>query len=308
MKRILFTLMMIAALAMVANTAKALNDKEVYAGGTYSYQLNGIVVNTTGTATIVYTNNGTSTGNVTVSNLSGGFGGTAPAAITAATGASTFDLTFAALVAQGAGTLQVTITDGAAANACANFIEFGITVLPPPTYQLALTVLTTGYEVCQARTGVAENAPDALGTNIAGEVNTLSFTVTPTIAGIITDSSYTYNYTLSISDLNAALNSYDIASTDVSITNLATIGAGEKYAHTQTIVPTSLTGDVFTVTFNTTTGIAVQDIVAAITTGATFSELTVTGGVVVQATIPGTNLGTETVKVGAVPTIGSFGL
>lgn len=302
MKRILFTLMMIAALAMVANTAKALNDKEVYAGGTYSYQLNGIVVNTTGTATIVYTDFDTNTGNATPSNFGGGFS----AGIVAATAAtSTFDLTFDAGVAEGAGTLRVTITDGAGANACSNFIEFGITVLSPPTYQLALTVDVSSYDDCQARTGVAENAPNALGTNIAGEVNTLSFTVTPTIAGIITDSSYTYNYTLSVSDLTSILNSYDITGTGVTVTSEAAIGGGEKYAHTTTDVPTSLTGDVFTVTFNTTTGIAVQDIVAAITTGAGVSELTVLGGVVVQATI--TAPATQTVKVGAVPTIGSFG-
>jgi hypothetical protein len=318
MKKLIFTLMMMAGLALIAGTAMALNDQQVYPGGEYSYKLNGITVNTEGTATINFEGDDdesftvtsgssfTPTTEVTTS-------GSGNASFTALAGS--YDLEFNMELSSDAPTsatsnLVVTITDGDATDGCSNYINYAIEVLPLPTYELAITVDVTGFDACQTRAGDPasnDNAPDAtVATD--DESNSFTVTVTPTIDGIITGSDYTYDYTVSISDLTSALNSYDVTSSDVSITDLATLDGGEKYSSGSISTdPSTLTGDVFTITFNTTTGIAAQDIVSALTLGVGNSELTASGGIVEQATLEGTNPGTQTVTVGAVPSIGTFG-
>jgi hypothetical protein len=318
MKKLIFTLMMMAGLAMVVNTAMASNEQQVYPGGTYTYELNTIVVNTEGAATINFEGDDAESFTVTSASsftptteetTSGG----GDASFTALAGS--YDLVFDMKLDAGAATsatsnLVVTITDGDATNGCSNYINYAIEVLPLPTYELAVTVDVSGFDACQTRAGDPasnDNAPDAT-TATDDESNTFTVTVTPTISGIISGSEYTYDYTLSVTDLSTALNSYGITSTDVTITDLSTLDGGEQYAHTTTTAPGSLTADTFTITFNTTTGVAAQDVVSALTLGAGNADLTAAGGIVEQATLVGGNPGTQTVTVGAVPSIGGFGI
>jgi hypothetical protein len=304
MKQRIFTLIMMLALVIVTGSAFALNDISVYKGGTYSYKLNGIVLANAGTALINYAGDAAEVVQVT--------GGFAAATVTTVAGSSAsfvapagsysalFDVTFSSGATTGSANLQVTITDNAA-NGCSNFIVFSIEVFPLPTYVLDIVAVPGTYTTCQTRVGTGNNMPEV--TEITtDEANTFTFTVTPTITGIIPGISYTYNYKISSADLVATLNQFNITSGP---SGVELIYASETVTHTTSADPTTLTADVFTVTFNTTTGKAATNIAATLNTTAGNAVLTVSGGMTDDASFTHS---TDLQVAGAIPSIGGFGL
>ena len=281
MKRILFTLMMIAALAMVANTAKAQNETSVYPGGTYTYNLTGILSHNAATAAVTYSGS-----NATITELTGSYA-------IAATIASTvsFTIFYDDTPLATSGNINVTITDGT--STCANNILLAITVLDLPTYTLALTKDETGFAACQARSGAGDNTADAMGTDIITEVNTFTFTVTPTLANL--PSEYDFTYIISLPG-GGTLQSFADGSSSVTGFTSGTVSRDE----------TDVTdGHVYTVTFNTTTGINAVALTATLTLAGSNLTLPAAHGSGVYAATAGGDL-TQTVTVSAVPSIGSF--
>lgn len=293
---------MMAGLALVAGTAMALNDSIVYAGGTYSYQLNDIEVNTTGQASFEFTDADSNTGRAIFGNFGGGFTSGTP--VTAATAtASTFDITFNGgttnPVAEGIGTLRVEILDGGS-NACSNFIEYQIRVMPPPTYDLIVEASESAL-ICQTRNGAGNNTANALGDG--SEENTFTFTVTPDFNNIIEGTDFTYSFSINIDEFSA-LTDFDITGPNGEIA----YGTNELYTFNGTYTtPYTSPEHTFTVTFKTTTGAAAQEILATLPLISGTDVLTVVGNVTEDADIANTGDDTATLTVGAVPSIGQFG-
>ena len=283
MKKQFFSIVMMIALVIVAGTAMANNEKNVLPGGTYTYTLQGVYSDNAATATVTYL---TGTG-VTITPIGTSY--TIPARTTSTV---SFTVKYGTQASPATtGKISVVIAD--VAN-CSNSIELNITVLPTPIYSLNLTKDVSTYSDCQARTGVSDNAPDALGTG-SGELNTFTYTVTPIVTNVT--GNFTYSYTISLPD-NATLRSFNNGSGAL----LTAYNAG-VVTHTGV---SAVAPDVFTVTFNTTTGAAAQTLAAALTVGASSLLVPVDGGGTYQAIMTSGGSLTQSVPVKAVPTIGTF--
>ena len=308
MKQRIFTLLMLLALMVVAGSAWALNDRQVYPNGTYSYKLNDIKTSSAGgSINIAYAGDAAEIVTMTSATLSG----TEPTwNIAGGSYTATFTIKFSASATIGSANLVVTVTDLDVTKACSNYINYSIQVMPLPTYSLAIVNVPGTYSDCQKRTGAGvgvgtDNTADALGTDIVGEVNTFKFTVTPKFTGIITDSKFDYKYKISIAD-NTNLNSFKVVGPDGS-TEITY--AGQTITHLNNTYSTGYTviTEDFTVTFNTTTGLTAQAILAQLSLTAGDAVLTATGNVTANATATTAGSDQATVTVGAVPSIGSFG-
>jgi hypothetical protein len=282
MKKIVFSLIMMFALALMAGSAMAQGKFAPLPGGTYSYTIDFAIANQSD-ATLTAT--GLTTGTSTISNVS-------PSLTDIAVGVTSvsFDVTYSN-DATGTCTIDFVITDEV--SSCSNTIYLDVPMNPIPTYTLTIAKNESGYDACQERTGAGDNTPDALGTDVGTEVNTFTFTVTPVVTGVT--GNFDYSYTIDFPD-GSALNSYTIvdgANNPVTDGVISYTGVG------------SVTTDVFTVTFNTTTGIITQQLTASLTVGATSTLDPVEGGSYDSTMASGGSL-SESVDVNAVPTIGSF--
>ena len=306
MKRIIFTLMIMAGLAMVANTVKAQNENVVYGGGTYTYQLDGIKTSgANGEINIEY--GGLTEEIIMTSTIVSGDEPTWVIDAEAGSYTASFTIEFSEVVTQATDNLTVTITDLDGTKACSNYINYEITVMPIPTYTLALEASIE--ETCQVGAGDAannDNTPEYLGTDIEAEEVTFNVTVTPTISGIIPGTQYTYDYTLAIDNLTGTLLSYGIDHSSFTI-DLENLDEGDNFEHTLTEGVGSPSADVFTITFNTTTGLAAQEIEAALemTPGSAVLS-SAFGGIDVNADVTTGEDSDATITVGAVPSIGGF--
>jgi len=265
MKKIAFTLMTLFALALMAGSAIAQTNTTPYAGGTYSYTLNGIKVANESTATVTYT----------------GSGVTLPDPITVATtdNSITFDVTY--LDGATDGTLQLTLEDGT--SGCSNFIQLAIDVQAMPALDLAVVASET--EICQSTNSTpADNTAASVG-----ETNSFTFTVTPTVTNV--SSGYSYGYTIALPG-TTSLDGYTVTYA----------GSGTYNSDGTVTGKTDTNPDVFTITFNTTTGIAAETIEATLSS-ATMTVTTTSG----EGTYTGTfSNDTDNAVVKALPSIGSF--
>jgi hypothetical protein len=275
MKKNVFTLLTVFALAIMAGGAFAANETTVLPGGTYTYNLTGVLSANAATATVTYGGTGATVAQV-------GTTWEIPAIISSTV---SFTIKYGTqLTPATSGDITVVITDGG----CSNSIKLTITVQPLPTYTLALAKDETGYVECQARTGAGNNLTDARGT----ETNTFTFTVTPVVTGIT--GNFTYSYTIDLPS-NANLLSFNNGSASV----LAYSDGVVTYTGVTNVVT-----DVFTVSFKTTTGKATQTLAALVSIGAASTMTPIDGGGTYEAASGGDLSQTVTVK--AVPTIGSF--
>ena len=269
MKKIVFSLMTLFALALTAGSAMAQNETTVTQGGIYTYTLSGIVVNSGGEVSIDF--DGDAAEDVAIIS---GFSSTSP---TAPTGSydGVFTVEFSNTAADG--DLIVTVTDGAG---CENSIFLSITVLPEPTINIEL--LASEDQYCQTTNNTTENeAASLLSTN------SIDFTVTPTITDPPTN--YTWGYTIAIPD--PTLTNYEIRKGG-SLVTLPLVVSG---------LASTVISETYTVTFETTTGAAPKSLEGTVTL-VTLTETT--GGGVYAETDLTNNVATVNVK--STPSIGSF--
>jgi hypothetical protein len=284
MKQRIFTLIMMLALVIVAGSAMGRNEKTVFQGGTYDYRLRGISSVTAASISATIAPNT----NITFSALS-------PLSIPAAY--SNGDLDFSVKFGDettaeptGSHTLTVVINNGT----CSNSINFVINVIAPPTY--TLTIVASALDGCQTRTAVGDNTPNVtvLATD---EPNTFAYTITPTITG--PTGAYTYHYHISL-PAGTGLNSFSDGSGSVAAYSSGVV------TH-NVLAAGSPVADVFTVTFNSTTNLAAQDLVSALTlSGSTMNLAAVDGGGIYTATMTVGGSISATERVEEVPAIGSF--
>jgi hypothetical protein len=274
MKKIVFNLMAAFVLTLIAGSAHAQLNNTPYPGGSYSYSLSGIKVDTEGTLTIAYSGNNATITNV---NLTETGVGTGIYVVPNTTTTLTFDIDYDDDATDG--TLSVTVTDGAA-DGCSNFIELDIDVQVLPT--LALSILASEDQYCQNLKTVQVDNEAA---SVDAPDNSFTFTVTPTVSNVST--AYTYNYAIALP--SPALTGYSIAYS----------GPG-SYAAGVVTGADSETDGVFTITFETTTGIAPVDITGTLSS----ATLTVTSG---GGTYTGTySPASDAVNVKTMPSIGTF--
>jgi hypothetical protein len=277
---------MLVTLVIVAGSAKAAaGDKfNPYPGGTYTYNL---------PYTLAHN------GNVKLT-LTGGdmtVGTTTPAGLTAAGAVVTLN--------SGTGTIAIPITfDGAATGTkkiaveitdltsnCSNNIYLNVDMAPKPSLLLALSSSTLSCQKLNA--SPANNEAASLPTTGEPLLNTITFTVAPTVANI---ANYSYGYTLTIpTDGQTNLTDYKIAYS----------GPGTATENAGNIVVTGITGTnnasgTFTLTFTTTTGKANETI-----TG-TLSAAILTDVVNAGTYIATLNPNPVSTTVNSVPSIGAF--
>ncbi len=182
MKKLIFTLMMMAGLTLVAGTAMGQNASQVYPEGEYNYSLTGVSVTTANTTGAAITFSGFDTA-PTITNFDPSVG-TSAAAVT-------FTLTYATGETPDTGNkIIVTITDGGT-SACTNYIEFAIEVLSPPTMTIAITGNTGGG--CQNLNASPVNNTDA---SQGADLNNVTYTVEVSSSPSGLDS-YSYDFALS---------------------------------------------------------------------------------------------------------------
>lgn len=278
MKKIVSTLMTVFALTIMAGGAFAQTNVTPYQGSTYSYSLNGIYSVPGATVSIQYL---TGAG-ATVSNIK--INGTATSNVTALTASTlTFDVTYSTNATDGK--IKVTVTD-IAPTSCSNFIELAIDVQDLPTLDLSILASEVN-PVCQP----INSTPDdnkAASDGVTG--NTFTFTVTPTVTNVSANYGYTYKITLpATSTLNGYAISYSGSGSFDSGTSVVTKGV-------------DTTDDVFTITYNTTTGIASETITATLSN----PVLTITntsGGGTYNGSL---STPSDDITVKTLPSIGSF--
>lgn len=290
---------MMAGLALATQTAMALNEQDVYGGGTYSYQINDIKTSAAGgTVTIDY--EGDASEVITMTSTATGAG---PWTIAGGAYTATFTVEFSEVAAQATNKLVVTITDLDATKACSNFINYEITVYPKPTY--TLSIVASIEETCQNALGDAASNDNTPNVTIAEDDEPVSFTFTvvPVFSGIIEGTTFSYTYNIDFEN-NSVLGDFNV--NDFNDTEITYDGVEYSNNDTYTSGYTPRE-DVFTVSFNTTTGESAQSILGSLSLTSGDAVLTVTGGMTddAEATSAGSN--EDTVVVGAVPTIGSFG-
>lgn len=271
MKKIVFTLMIVFALAFMAGNVNAANEKNVLPGGTYTYTLKGIASVNAATATVDYTGN-----NETISQTSH--------TITAGTtnGIITFTITYGSQSNPATnGDITVTIKDDV--SECENSIKYGITVSAMPVINLAIAATEDQY--CQAKTNTDDNTAASLNSP-----NTLTFTISKTVTNA--PATYTWDYTITLPNSTDPLASFKV------------------YRNGTETAPGTFTGlastatEVWTVEFVTTTGLSAQSVIATLS-AVKLNDTTGGGGVYNElAAALGDNSDTVTVK--SMPSIGSF--
>jgi hypothetical protein len=280
MKKLFFSFVMLVTLVIVAGSANAQTKTTPYPGGTYSYKLTGIKTNSAGTATISYS--GT---NVTIQNVNGA-GLLVPytAPVNTPAGTST-DLTFDIKFGENAtdGKITVTVTDGVASGGCSNFIEYAIDVQPLPT--LALSIDATAGAFCQKKN--SSPLTDNTAASVSAPLNSFDFTVTPVITN--DPDAYTYTYAISLPNASGLAN-YKIEYAGPGSYNAGVVSNAN-----------SETPGVFTITFDTTTGLAPVNLTATITGTPTLTATK--GNAVYNGTI---TTASDVVTVNTMPSIGNF--
>lgn len=280
MKKIVFTLMTVFVLAIAGNVVKAQTAITPYIGETYSYTLNGITVINASTAVVTY--NGT---NVTLP-------GNIAIAANTTNGSITFDVTYNSGATPG--NLTVTITDGT--TNCSNYINLAIVPTVAPTLELAVTK-SAANEICQ---NLNSSPADNTAANVGATVNSFTFTVTPVITGSLpTGATYSFDFDL---------NDYLVGATAITIEH--TNGDGTPSVSGQTGTQISITDasanspepQVFTVRFNTTTGVANETI-----TGSVSAAVLQSNSTAADPDFTGTyNPASASVVVKSMPAIGTF--
>lgn len=280
MKKQLFSFVMMLALVIVAGSAMSQTKTTPYPGGTYSYSLSGIKTNSIGTVSIAY--DGT---NATIQNVNGA-GALVPyagpyATLAAANTPLTFDIKYANNATSGK--IIVTVTDGAASGGCSNFIEYAIVVQPLPT--LALSIDATAGAFCQNKNSTP--LTDNQAASVSATANSFDFTVTPVITN--DPAAYTYTYAISLP-----------AASGLSTYGITYVGPG-TYSAGVVSNANAETAGVFTVTFDTTTGLAPVTLTATITGTPTLTATS--GGAVYNGSI---TTASDAVTVNTMPSIGTF--
>lgn len=279
MKKLFFSFVMMIALVIVAGSTMAQGKFAPNPGGTYHYSLPIVIANLSD-ATLTAT--GLSVGTSAISNIT-------PSLSNIATSVTKieFDVTYSN-DATGTCRINFTITDKT--SSCSNSIYLDVPMNPVPTYTLALLKDVSIYNACQTRTGATNNKPDALGNGT--EANTFTFSVTPVVTGVTGD--FTYTYTIDF-PTGTALNGYKI----VDGANNAVTDGVITHAGVSGVVT-----DVYTVTFNTSTGIDTQTLTSTLSIGNVSTLVPLDGGGTYNATSGGSL--TQSVSVNAVPKIGAF--
>ena len=177
MKKIVFTIITVFALAIVGNVVKAQTAITPYIGETYSYTLNGITVINASTAVVTYSGtNVTLPGNIAIASAT-------------TNGSITFNVTYNSGATSG--NLTVTITDGT--TNCSNYINLAIVPTVAPTLELAVTK-SAANEICQ---NLNSSPGDNTAANVGATVNSFTFTVSPNITGSLpTGATYSFDFDL----------------------------------------------------------------------------------------------------------------
>lgn len=284
MKKIVFTLMTVFALAIMAGGAYAQDKFAPYPGGTYTYNLPYTLAHD-GTIALTLTGGQMTLGTTSPAGLDDA--GTT-VNVLAGSGTIAIPITYAN-AATGSKTITIVVTDGT--TNCSNNIHLDVTMHALPTIVLGITSTSI---TCQAL--VANPASNSAASVPAGAetlVNTITFTVAPAIAQI---ADYSYGYTLTIpTDNQTGLTNYTL-----NYSGPGTYSEGSGSVTVTGIDEATNANGVFTITFVTTTGIANQTITGTLS-AATMTD-PVNGGSYVANLSP--NPATTTVN--SVPTIGSF--
>lgn len=270
MKKIVFSLMTLFALALMAGSANAQTKMTPLAGGTYSYSI-----------TYDFGSGGSGSGALTVSNATDlTIQNQIPANLTSLSGSGTitFDIKYADAIS-GAYWMKLVLTDGGT-GACTNQVIKNVTIATAPT--LALAVTTTDDNICQLADGTDDNVPAS-----TGKQNTVKYTVTPT-TGAGTGYTYSFGFAASPSDFGT----YSYAKESGTGTVNPTTGAV-----TDANGPVSIN-----VTWTTTTGLGEKEMVGTIS-GSSLKTSVAEGGITVTGT---ESTPTASVTIHSTPTIGSF--
>lgn len=273
MKKLFYSFVMLVTFVIVAGSAKAQTNVTPYIGSTYQYTLNGVVVKAAGTATISYSD-------VAHATVPASF------AVSPGTTSYSFNITYNDDAVNG--TLTVSVQDGT--TGCSNRIELSIKPKAKPT--LAISIAGSVDDLCQNKkeTALTDNT-DAV-TDGGPHTNSFTFKVSPIVNNVTTN--FNYEYSIGFTDLTA----HPI--TGIAITYPSSYSGG-KVTHTGV---SAIVEDVFTVTFNTKTGLDPQTIVGTITAGS--AKLTVPnvhGSGEYLGTI---TTGTDNVIIKTMPSIGQF--
>jgi hypothetical protein len=301
MKKLIFTLMMMAGLALVAGTAMGQTNSTPYQGSSYEYTVNQIGLQSVGTGRIILNSNESGltpdldiTGNWSVTSATNqvptnlnpaAVGGNSYGIdVPAATTEITFSIDYNNNIPTGDYDLYLEVTQ--TSGGCSNFIRLDITVQTPPSLDIALTT-TEDPQICQT---VNPN-PGTMANNTAGSVGqttTWTYTVTPDDLTNIDNYSFTF-----------VLDNYTLGS------NSITVSSGDATLDTNTgsIAVSNASGTVvFTASVTTTTNQAALPVQATIS-DCEFQLLSTAGG----GTYSGTESDdTETVTISTMPAIGGF--
>lgn len=253
MKKQILSFVMMLALVIVAGTAMAQTAITPYAGSTYTYTLDGVKLNSAGTADVSLIG-GTSWSLVSASDQSGALtvAGTNVTIPTSST-SLIFVIKYNDDETAGAKTLKVLLTDGS--SLCTNYINLAVTVVAKPTLSLAVTSVA---DFCQTTDNITNNTAGSVGAS-----NTFTFTITPTFSAGALAAGATYAYEFDLND-------YLIGATDISIQRTGGAGTDDDGgAGVGTTITVTGATDVqtITVTFATTTGLAPETITGTVSTG-----------------------------------------
>ncbi len=287
MKKLFFSFVMLVTLVVVAGSAKGQTGTSPYPGGTYTYTLNGIVLQNNGTVKVEY--DGTDA--ITITPKTGLTKAASPFDIAKEITSISFDVKYPLEASVGKKTFTVTITDET--TKCYNFIKLDVTIKALPALAVSIEASETA-PICQLRNeNPGDNTAAAVTANPTVD-NTFTYKVKPVVSNVATDGLFDYTYDITL-PTGGELLGFGI--TNNVTANGGTI-SGTKVTYTGVKV---VKEDIFTVTFKTTTGKANQTLTA--TLGAT-PKLTVTsGGGVYDGTISGTP---SSVEVKSMPSIGIF--
>ncbi len=271
MKKIVFTLITVFALAFGANSVKAQNETSVIVGGTYTYKLEGVSSVNAATATVDYTGD-----NEDITEISGSY--------TIAAGTVNGDVEFTVLYgSQGSpatsGNIVVEITDDV--TGCKNKITLAITVNPAPIINLAMTATEDQY--CQTTLTTTNNVAASFESP-----NTLTFTISKDVTNA--PASYTWGYTITLPNSADGLNAFVVKRNGV----VTAPGTFSGLAATDT--------EVWTVEFQTSTNLDEQNITATLS-AVKLTDTTSAGGVYDETD---TSDNADTVDVLSMPAIGKF--
>lgn len=264
---------MMLALVVVAGSSMAQTSVTPYQGGTYSYKLSGILVNTEGTATIAYS----IPTDVTIKNVVGS------PVLTGSLQELTFDVQYNQNATVGAQSITVTVADG---GGCTNFIRLDVTVTAQPT--LALIIDGATDFTCQALKTSPNNNEDA---SVGAPNNTIAYTITPTITPAV-GSNYDFHFVLDDYTLGATNLVLSLTGGGGVLTGNNALGWDVKGANGASVI---------TATFSTTTGQPATPFTATISSAVL--HVTAGGGTYNGSISTATD---NVVTVTPTPTIGTF--